>query len=45
MFVVYVYDIGPLFTIFRFDLEYDLDLEIETIFKSITKKFKHTLQK
>ena len=27
------------------DLEFDLDLEIETIFKCIIKKFKHTLQK
>ena len=45
IFVVYVYDIGPFFTISRFDLEFDIDLEIKTIFKSITKEFKHTLQK
>ena len=30
---------------FVFDLEFDIDLEIETIFKYIIKKFKHTLQK
>ena len=30
---------------FVFDLEFDLDLDIETIFQYINKKFKHTLQK
>ena len=32
------------FDIFVFDLEFDIDLEIVTICKCITKKFKHTLK-
>ena len=30
---------------FVLDLEFDLDLDIETIFECIIKKFKHALQK
>ena len=30
---------------FVFDLEFDIDLEIETILKFIIKKFKYVLQK
>ena len=39
------YEISTFSLFLVFDLEFDIDLEIETIFKCIIKKFKHTLQK
>ena len=36
--------ISLFFTICAFDLEFDLDLATEVIFKCIMKKFKHILQ-